>query len=813
MIWLKAIQKGWLSQTQYEEALQISTQQNQTLLFVIQEKGLLTPEQLDFIRSELESSKTVAIASLFLENTPSMASEEIFTSETKTDIPTIFEASTLAFSLEDEKKLFAAIPTPNLGIEEDKVTRIQSVMNSQVRTQMGILQDLANSSQKGSTSTGEFKIKKLGDYWLKEELGRGGMGVVYRAYHENLNQFYAIKILLSGELASSDAIERFHQEAKTNAKLRHSSIIQVLNSGEEENYHYMVMELISGGTLAKKIIQSPPTIRESLIIIQNTLEALKYAHEQGVIHRDIKLENIFALDNGEIKLADFGLAKDIFLDNQSQKITQSGMILGTPAYMSPEQVLGRGSQIDGQSDLYGVGVCLYELLTKQCPFMGNSLHDVLIKILKEEPLPPSKRIPNIHKDIDIIVLRAIEKDKTKRYASAQEFMTDIDLFLKGYPIRSRPNTPQEIFLKWIKRHRMLSFFLGFLFLIFLGSGIDRIRNRKFNEKLMGQHIDLLIAQIQQALRHYLVPAESSLNQLKYLIENNLAPHQELSKFMIFLKGVLLQSSDFTNVGYGDNSGSFVMVSRTEEKIRYKNVVFNNEKFSSFWRENPEEEPQEVTSAENFDCRKRPWFQLGEKNLGISWTDPYMMFSSQKPGITCLTPIFQGNQFQGVIFIDINTNNISRFVSEFDLILEGIITNNTGDIFAYSRESWPVEQKDSKLVLPNIQQVQNEFLPKAEIVRFLKVLNQETTLATASQMVFFYKNDHRYLLGMFPFKVKNQEWCFWYVIGESKFLDPPPIDDLTLLLASFVVIILVLTFLIRYYRGQEIVDSSGLAQLS
>jgi serine/threonine protein kinase/DNA-binding transcriptional MerR regulator len=365
-------------------------------------------------------------------------------------------------------------------------------------------------------ATGE----KLGNYLLLEELGRGGMGVVYKAYHPQLHQEYALKVMIAGENASEVALKRFLREIKTVIQLQHPGVVQVYNYGQEGKQFYFCMEYVEGTSLGQlKSLH----IREAVELIRLCLEALDYVHRQGIIHRDLKPQNIFVTKNFEPKLGDFGLAKE--LENQaiSQKLTQSGAVLGTPRYMPPEQILGEHEAIGPCSDIYAIGVCLYELLTKHLPFDGNTLPLLTQQILYQEPLPPSQRNPLVHPNLDLIVLKALQKSPEKRYRQAIHFAQDLEAFLRGNSISLKPPRPLEKLSYWLKFHRKFVFLSLFLFAVTLFWGISfQLWHYHQQDKLFQRHYQKAQNLLKLLQESPSAPPEALAFLLSALNENNQA---------------------------------------------------------------------------------------------------------------------------------------------------------------------------------------------------------------------------------------------------------------------------------------------------
>lgn len=274
----------------------------------------------------------------------------------------------------------------------------------------------------------------FGDYELLEELGHGGMGIVYRAIQSPLSREVAVKMILRDRLASAADRRRFFVEAEATAKLSHPSIVPLYEVGELEGRPYFSMELIRGMTLATKIADGPLPQRDAVRLLIPICHAIHYAHQNGILHRDIKPSNILIDENGRPKLTDFGLAKQ---EGVHESLTRTGAVLGTPTYMSPEQANGRINQLGPTSDVYSIGSVLYHVLTGRPPLVANSPVELALKILEQDPPPPRLLEPKIDRDLEMIVVRCLQKPPDLRYSSAQELAQDLEAFLRDEPITAR----------------------------------------------------------------------------------------------------------------------------------------------------------------------------------------------------------------------------------------------------------------------------------------------------------------------------------------------------------------------------------------
>jgi eukaryotic-like serine/threonine-protein kinase len=286
-------------------------------------------------------------------------------------------------------------------------------------------------------------------YELLEVLGRGGMGVVYKARQVGLKRLVALKQLRWEAMAGPDDLIRFRKEAEAVAQLRHPHIVQIHDVGRREGLPFFAMELVAGGTLAERLTKGPLAARVAAQLVATVARAVEHAHQAGILHRDLKPANILlAPDLDTPKIGDFGLAK--WVDDDSLK-TRTGMILGTPSYMAPELATGSVNRVGPATDVYALGAILYETLTGRPPFKAASALETLDQVRSFDPPPPRKLQPGVPRDLQTICLKCLEKDSRRRYASAQELANDLERFLSGAPVVARSIGPTERLVKWARR--------------------------------------------------------------------------------------------------------------------------------------------------------------------------------------------------------------------------------------------------------------------------------------------------------------------------------------------------------------------------
>ncbi|MEZ6056810.1 MAG: serine/threonine-protein kinase [Planctomycetaceae bacterium] len=308
----------------------------------------------------------------------------------------------------------------------------------------------------GSSTSVEQLPRQFGDYVLQSELGRGGMGVVFRATQASLRREVAIKMILSGDLASGQDIDRFRAEAEASARLNHPNIVSVFEVGKCEGRPYFSMQYVRGTTLAQRISERPLTGPEAATLLIPICRAVAFAHRQGVLHRDLKPSNILIETTGQPFVTDFGLAKRITPDsgeretnpgsmsNSLRSLTQSGAILGTPGYMAPEQAAGTRGVVGPGTDVYALGAVLYAAVTGRAPFQGATPVDAVLMVLEQDPLPPRLLNSQIDSDLELIILKTLQKPADLRYDSADRLADDLEAYLRNDPISARSSQLSQI---------------------------------------------------------------------------------------------------------------------------------------------------------------------------------------------------------------------------------------------------------------------------------------------------------------------------------------------------------------------------------
>lgn len=396
--------------------------------------------------------------------------------------------------LRDQVALHRALQTPEITADDD-TSRNGGSHTADLHVSTGRAgaenEASATASIPAANTSRREGVPSLPGYEILRELGRGGMGVVYLARHRTLRREVAIKVLLAGGHADARHLQRFQTEAAAVARLHHAGIVQIYEVGEADGRPFLALEFVAGGSLAHWIREQSLTPRQSATLVWQLANAVEYAHRRGIIHRDLKPSNVllqpvesdstsgsapgqFEPLPWTTKIADFGLAKildETLAAPQDSPQTRTGDIMGTPAYMSPEQARGEFANVGKGVDVYALGAILYESLTGRRPFQGATPLDVISQILSEEPIAPTRLVRRLPRDVEIIALKCLRKREVDRYDSAAALADDLERYLKGEPIRARPASPAERARRWVRRHPAASLMIGLTIFAVVAAGI------------------------------------------------------------------------------------------------------------------------------------------------------------------------------------------------------------------------------------------------------------------------------------------------------------------------------------------------------
>lgn len=468
------------------------------------------------------------------------------------------------------------------------------------------------------------------DHWpvvpgfqIVDVLGRGGMGIVYKAVQLSLKRLVALKMIRDGACARRELKDRFRAEAEAVARFQHPNIVQVYEVGECSGSDYLVLEYVSGGSLKKRIEGAPWEPRKAALLCEELARAIHYAHQRGIIHRDLKPDNVLIDGDGVVKVTDFGLAK--LVEEDEAGLTLTGAIIGTPSYMAPEQTRGaydhgKAFAISPATDVHAIGAMLYELMTGRPPFKGATPLSTLELVAKSEPVPPGMLERHTPKDLETICLRCLEKDPSRRYPSAQELADDLRRWLDGRPIVARPASILEKAWKWARRRPTIAASIGALssliLLIFFGTLYYNSRLRD-SANAASKAANEAGAKARQALEERDL-AISILDQLIFQVPDRLgdSPQSRPLKRMILgeaLKGLekLATSQEFAPPD----------ISRAAAHVRlgqiFGKIGRDQEAYHQFERARDLAENLEHTAARNFaiaEYRNQARIGLGELKI-------------------------------------------------------------------------------------------------------------------------------------------------------------------------------------------------------
>ncbi len=320
----------------------------------------------------------------------------------------------------------------------------------------------SGESPASGTCSSAWQEKLIGPYRVLSEVARGGMGVVYRCKHVEDGETVALKVLQSPRRSGRNMVQRFRHEARLTAGLSHPNIIPIYDIGHDGPLHYFSMKYVEGTTLDCRMSEAGFSIMDGIAWLAKTARAMDYMHQKGVVHRDVKPGNIILDRDGEPYLIDFGLAKSI---ESPLHMTKPGIAMGTPAYMSPEQAEG-DRKIDGRADVYSLGAVLFEMITGEPPFKGESLMETMLMVVSDMAPCLRKYKPDVNPRLEAVCLKALQKNRDRRYQTASAFAEDLERIVEGKPVAARPQTLRDKVRENIRRYK----YPGLLFMASMAGG-------------------------------------------------------------------------------------------------------------------------------------------------------------------------------------------------------------------------------------------------------------------------------------------------------------------------------------------------------
>src|SRR3989442_3410037 len=365
------------------------------------------------------------------------------------------------------------------------------------------------------------KVRYFGDYELLEEIARGGMGVVYRARHLNLERIVAVKMILAERFASQQIVQRFQGEVTAAAHLRHPNIVAIHDVGIHDGQHYFSMDYVEGQNLSQLVGNRPLPSAKAARYVQLIAEAIHYAHGQGILHRDLKPSNVLVDASDQPRITDFGLAKRL---DGNASITATGQMLGSPNFMPPEQASSQRGKVGRHSDVYGMGAILYHLLTARPPFQAESFESVINQLLNTEPVSPRLLNSSVPPDLETICVKCLQKEPSRRYQTAQELVNELNHFLRDEPIKARPVGRFEKAWRWCRRKPAVASLGGATILLLLALAIGSpIAAFRINRERQRAELNLYGASMNLAQQAW---EQNNIGRLRKLLDDTQdSPHR------------------------------------------------------------------------------------------------------------------------------------------------------------------------------------------------------------------------------------------------------------------------------------------------
>lgn len=587
-------------------------------------------------------------------------------------------------------------PTPAGAPREDSA---QAATHIGPRTAGGTPVRPPEGSVAGAGGSASTQVRYFGTYELIGEIARGGMGVVYKARQNTLNRTVAVKVILSGQLATGDEVRRFLVEAEAAANLSHPGIVPVYEFGEHDGTHYFSMAYIDGPSLAEKLGEGALDAAGAVDLMIPIAEAVEYAHGQGVIHRDLKPGNIL-LEKGAIpRIADFGLAKRM---NDDAELTQSGTILGSIYYMPPEQAAGRSESIGPASDVYALGAILYRMLTGRPPFQAATGFETMQQVLTEEPVAPRQLNSMIPRDLETICLKCLEKEPTRRYASARALGEELARFRDGLPILARPISRTARVWRWYRRNPVPAT-LGAVLIAVVVAGLviasilwsqARAEQRRAEDQayMVGVLSELVLKKALDEtdgwLRGFFEPIEQQLLVARAWGAAGLLDKEEPDHLNALLVPLIATHPQLSSLMVADSRGREHMLLCIEQPTddgsiarEWKNRITRRDEWGDTvrwlrWSDRDPVPAETTESLPDYDPRVRPWYQgatrrpataetvpaPGEGAGRIHWTSPYVFFTTKDLGITASTTFDGGDGLEHVFALDVLLEDITKFTT-------------------------------------------------------------------------------------------------------------------------------------------------------